>query len=48
MHDTKTGYLRVCLVVHGHKISFSKPTGHSLNKNMTYVLLLIIFIHKGS
>ena len=48
MHDTKIGYLRVCLVVHGCKISFSKPTGHSLNKNMTYGLFLIIFIHKGS
>ena len=46
--DTKIGYLRVCLVVHGCKISISKPTGHSLNKNMTYVLFLIIFIHKGS
>ena len=48
MHDTKIGCLRVCLVVHGCKISFSMPTGHSLNKNMTYVVLLIIFIHKGS
>ena len=48
MHDTKIGYLRVCLVVHGCKISFSEPTGHSLNKNVTYALLLIIFIHKGS
>ena len=28
VRDTKTGYLRVCLVVHGCKISFSKPTGH--------------------
>ena len=37
-----------CLVVHGCKISFSKPTGHSLNKNLTYVLLLIIIIHKGN
>ena len=48
MHDTKIGYLRVCLVVHGCKISFSKPARHSLNKNMTYVLLLIIIIHKGN
>ena len=31
VHDTKIGYLRVCLVVHGCKISFSKPTGHFLN-----------------
>ena len=46
MHDTKIGYLRVCLVVHGCKISFSKPARHSLN--MTYVLLLIIIIHKGN
>ena len=45
MYDTNIGYLKVCLVVHGCKISFSKPTGHSLNKNMTYVQLLIIFIH---
>ena len=48
MHDIKIGYLKVCLVVDGCKISFSKPTGHSLNKNMTYVLLLFIFIHKGN
>ena len=48
MHDTAIGYLRVCLVVHGCKITFSKPTGHYLNKNMTCVLLLIIFIHKGN
>ena len=48
VHDTKTGYLRVPLVVHGCKISFSKPAGHSLNKNMTYVLLLIIIIHQGN
>ena len=46
MHDTKIGYLRVCLVVHGYRISFSKATGHSLNKNMTYALLLIIIIQK--
>ena len=49
MHDTKIVYLRVCLVVQGCTISFSKPAlGHSSNKNLTYVLLLIIIIHKGS
>ena len=46
-HDTKIGYLWVCLVVHGCKISFSKPTGHYLHKNMTYVLFLIIIIQKA-
>ena len=45
--SSKIGYLWVCMVVHGCKISFSKPTGHYLHKNITYVLFLIIIIHKA-
>ena len=43
-HQENLGYLRVGLVV---ATSFSKPIRHSLNKNVTYALLLTIVIQKG-